>query len=61
MSTTQSSVKFSDEIIPGDSGYFSHTDSYSQLDYCDDAESGSEAENMSEIGRLQMQPMQHDF
>ena len=56
LKTTQSGVKFSDEIIPGDSGYFSRTDSYSQSDYCDDTESGGET---SESGRLQMQPLDH--
>ena len=61
LKTTQSGVKLSEEIIPGDSGYFSRTDSYSQSDYCDDTESGSEAENASESGRLQMQLLQSDL
>ncbi len=53
---TRSGVKHSEEIIPGDSGYFSRTDSYLQSDYCDDTESESEIEKVS-CGRLQMQPL----
>jgi hypothetical protein len=60
LKTTQSGVKHSDEIIPGDSGYFSRTDSYAQSDCCDDTESGSETEKASsESGRLEMHPVDH--
>ena len=58
---TQSGVRLRvpDESSPGDSGYFSRTDSYSQSDYCDDMESDSEAEKVSESGRIKMQPLDH--
>ena len=58
---TPSGVKLSDMGVPGDSGYFSRTDSYSQSDYYDDTESGSEAEKASENGRFQMHPLDHQL
>ena len=49
-----------DRGTPGDSGYFSRTDSCSQSDYCDDMESdiiGAETVLASE--GLRMQPLEH--
>ena len=48
-----------EQSIPGDSGYFSRSDSCSHLDYCDDMESDIEAETVLEGEGLRMQPLEH--
>ena len=49
-------LSVSDETIPGDSSYFSHTESSSQSDFYDETEIGHENESVldSDIGGLVM-------